>query len=94
MAKVILTFNAGSSSLKLAVFEIDGAKESCTLRKEVDHAGDVADVDDARRQAGSGDGRDGVVHHVGGRPGAAVHADDRLVRHCQPPAGRKERLLD
>ena len=38
----VLALNGGSSSLKVAVFEIDGARETCLLRKEVEHAGDGA----------------------------------------------------
>jgi acetate kinase len=38
----ILALNAGSSSLKLALFEIDERREERTLRSAVDHSGDVA----------------------------------------------------
>jgi len=38
----ILALNAGSSSLKLALFEIEQGREELSLRSGVDHSGDVA----------------------------------------------------
>jgi acetate kinase len=98
----ILALNAGSSSLKLAVFEIDGAKESCTLRKEVDHAGDVGA---ALRDAAAGFAPPDAVGHrfVHGGPDhfAPVRVDaalrqsfDALVRYAPLHLPTELALLD
>jgi len=75
----VLALNAGSSSLKLAVFAIDGARETCVARKEVAHAATGAGaLDDATAGLGKIDAVGHRLVHGGPDHSAPVRVDATL----------------
>ena len=75
----VLALNAGSSSLKLAVFDIDGARETCLVRKEVVHAAsDAATFRDATAGLGRIDAVGHRLVHGGPDHSAPVRVDATL----------------
>jgi acetate kinase len=73
----ILALNAGSSSLKAAVFEIDGSRETCIFRREVAHAGGGA-LGAAAADLGALDGVGHRLVHGGPAHSAPVRVDGAM----------------
>jgi acetate kinase len=75
----VLALNAGSSSLKLAVFAIDGSRETCVVRKEVARApGDAGELAEAAAGLGKIDAVGHRLVHGGPDHSAPVRVDPAL----------------